>query len=616
MAYLQTVASGLRTSTGMLANLPQQLLPGEAGTPLSLDYSGEPNPVEVDIAADRSGFYGSVSGNVAGAGSFANIANLGIVMTQSSDFARVKIPALEHRGPLFLDAGEAMNDEDQLSIDLSGVRNALFEVNASGSVLSQYGTFLNFERYNVALGAGTNRVRTGDGDDHISSTGIDFIDGGSGVDDWSGNYATNRTGLTFRMEGTSAMLSNGTRLVNVEACSLVTGVGNDIFEIINPVTEERTQFVRGGGGFDTLHADLAKSVPDTGSFNITSVGEKGFDGSVGGDFVDLVFRDIEAVNLVFGAADDFGTVRTGSNSRIGGSLSMDGGDGYDTVTVPFLRAGYAIESDGNGGFIVNDVDRSNGDTGWFGVKNFEAVAFADQTVTLQATPLAGAGNQIVLPIAFSGEGDPNDYDNDPMGGVLFSTVPPSALSGRNNLHGTSGPDIIDSGDDYDSINAWGGNDILSGGRSSDFIRGGSGDDIIDGNEDSDSLWGGSGNDFVFGGQGDDIIIGGQGADTLTGGDGRDVFGYSNLRDTNDMITDFTPGTDRIDLSLIYYLSDVQHHFSGPEQATQFSAGHDLIWYTSGNTTVVLGDTDGDYSTAELMLTLQGQPQITAADFIL
>ncbi|WP_084250374.1 calcium-binding protein [Sphingomonas mali] len=611
MALLQPLSASLPNSFMTLTAPAQQQVSTEPGAKLALDYSGEVNPIEVDIAADRSGFYGSVSGNVAGTGSFANIADLSIVMTQAWDFARVKVPALEHRGQLFLDAGEAADDEDRLTIDLSDVRNAIFEVNGSGSVLSPYGSFLNFERYDVTLGTGMNRVRTGDGDDHISSIGSDIIDGGSGVDDWSGNYATNRTGLTFRMEGTSGTLSNGTKLTNIEAYSVVTGTGNDTFEIVNPTTEERTQFFRGGGGFDTLHADLSKSAPDTGSFNITSVGEKGFDGSVGGDFVDLVFRDIEAVSLVFGAADDFGTVRTGSNSRVGGSLSMDGGDGYDTVTVPFLRSGYSIQSDGNGGFIINDIDRSNGDTGWFSTKNFEAVAFADQTVNL-----GGADNQILLPVAFNGEGDPYDYDNDPLGGVLFSMVPPSALNGRNNLHGTSGPDIIDSGDDYDSITGWGGNDILSGGRGSDFIRGGSGDDIIDGNEDSDSLWGGSGADVMRGGQGDDLIIGGHGADTLTGGDGRDVFGYASLRDTNDIITDFVPGTDRIDLSLIYYLSDVQHHFAAPVQATQFSAGHDLIWYASGNTTVVLGDTDGDYATAELMLTLLGQPQLTASDFIL
>jgi uncharacterized protein len=57
----------------------------------------------------------------------------------------------------------------------------------------------------------------------------------------------------------------------------------------------------------------------------------------------------------------------------------------------------------------------------------------------------------------------------------------------------------------------------------------------------------SGRDSIVGTSGDDIIAGGEGADTLTGGAGRDVFVYLSLNDVGDTITDFTPGTDRIDL---------------------------------------------------------------------
>jgi uncharacterized protein len=50
--------------------------------------------------------------------------------------------------------------------------------------------------------------------------------------------------------------------------------------------------------------------------------------------------------------------------------------------------------------------------------------------------------------------------------------------------------------------------------------------------------------------GDDRIAGGPGADVLTGGAGSDTFVYTSLRDAQDRITDFTPGTDRIDLSAL------------------------------------------------------------------
>lgn len=235
----------------------------EAQASLSLDFSGESNSIEVVIAANRSGFYGSVSGWVAGAGSFANIAHLSIVMTPSWDIARVMASASERPAELFLDAGEAPDDEDFLNIDFTGVRNVVFEADSSGSVFSHYGSFVNFERFYITMGSGSNRVRMGDGGDSIRSSGVDLIDGGEGVDAWSGNYATNTTGLTFRMEGTSGNLSNGTTLVNVEAFFVVTGTGNDVFEFINPTTEEHPQGVNAGGGFDMLRADLTESTRDT-----------------------------------------------------------------------------------------------------------------------------------------------------------------------------------------------------------------------------------------------------------------------------------------------------------------------------------------------------------------
>ncbi|MBD2518843.1 type I secretion C-terminal target domain-containing protein [Nostoc sp. FACHB-973] len=48
-----------------------------------------------------------------------------------------------------------------------------------------------------------------------------------------------------------------------------------------------------------------------------------------------------------------------------------------------------------------------------------------------------------------------------------------------------------------------------------------------------------------------LIIGLQGADTLTGGAGSDQFVYTSIRDAGDTITDFTAGTDKIDLSQLF-----------------------------------------------------------------
>ena len=75
------------------------------------------------------------------------------------------------------------------------------------------------------------------------------------------------------------------------------------------------------------------------------------------------------------------------------------------------------------------------------------------------------------------------------------------------------------------------------------------DNVITGNSGDNSLSGLAGADTIDGGAGDDIIWGGTGADTLTGGIGDDTFVISDLSEV-DIITDYTPGEDRIDLTAL------------------------------------------------------------------
>ena len=93
------------------------------------------------------------------------------------------------------------------------------------------------------------------------------------------------------------------------------------------------------------------------------------------------------------------------------------------------------------------------------------------------------------------------------------------------------------------------NDILAGDRRDNNIDGGQGNDTLYGGPGGgdDDMDGGQGHDRIFGGQGADTLIGGQGDDRLAGGHGDDVFVFGP-GDGADTVTDFSGGTDKIDLT--------------------------------------------------------------------
>ena len=157
-------------------------------------------------------------------------------------------------------------------------------------------------------------------------------------------------------------------------------------------------------------------------------------------------------------------------------------------------------------------------------------------------------------------------DNDNI--LLFSLPPVAAgkpifaLSGSDNITGTSGADTINGMQGADRIDGGAGNDSLSGGKESDSLDGGAGDDGIFGGNDNDILTGGEGNDTIrggkdkdslIGGNGDDLLYGDRNQDFLTGGSGNDTFVLAgglvvatSLTDA-DVIIDFTAG-DKIGLT--------------------------------------------------------------------
>ncbi|TDH57870.1 calcium-binding protein [Dankookia rubra] len=194
-----------------------------------------------------------------------------------------------------------------------------------------------------------------------------------------------------------------------------------------------------------------------------------------------------------------------------------------------------------------------------------------------------AGNDAI----FAGSGDDTIAgDNIPvpaLGGQLgtgpyisldFGPYPPRFLGetpGNNLILADAGDDFILAGFGSDIVFGEAGNDTIFGfgaaGESpsgnTEIIRA-DGSDWLFGGGDDDSVLGGGSGDLLDGGTGRDTLSGGVGADTLIGGAGRDIFLYGlglepgvsgsvTGPDTGvgpgnrDVILDFRPGTDRLDL---------------------------------------------------------------------
>ncbi|WP_339454351.1 beta strand repeat-containing protein, partial [Pseudomonas sp. EA_5y_Pfl2_R50] len=262
----------------------------------------------------------------------------------------------------------------------------------------------------------------------------------------------------------------------------------------------------------------------------------------------------------FVAIGDGGTITAGAdgtyrihvtNLTNTGGGNPNAAENYQlTMTVNYAGA-HDVTPDFHGTYTAND-NHGGSDTA-----NVSITYQDGHTLTGTAGDdllVAGSGNNIL------NAGDGND--------VL------TAGSGNNEMHGGAGNDLLYSGP---------GNDLLDGGTGIDTasyanatagvtvnlgllaaqntlgagtdtltgienLVGSNFNDTLTGDHNNNVINGGLGNDILNGGGGDDLLIGGMGNNTLTGGAGADTFQWLKGNSGHDLITDFTPGTDKLDLS--------------------------------------------------------------------
>lgn len=205
------------------------------------------------------------------------------------------------------------------------------------------------------------------------------------------------------------------------------------------------------------------------------------------------------------------------------------------------------------------------------------------------------------------------------------------------INGTNGDDDLDGTGASDTMNGKGGSDTLRGLGGNDSIGGDNflgpfGDDELFGGDGEDKLFGQGGDDRLFGGKHDDYLegrgdddrlAGNLGADELVGGEGSDTFAFEKIQDSLpeagfDVIVDFDPGVDRLDVSQIDANAgkngNQQFTFKGEGDGTFTAAGE--VEYASfhGNTLVWLNN-DAD-SGRDSAILLKGVHDLSVSDFVL
>ncbi|WP_050532388.1 M10 family metallopeptidase C-terminal domain-containing protein [Pseudaestuariivita atlantica] len=166
---------------------------------------------------------------------------------------------------------------------------------------------------------------------------------------------------------------------------------------------------------------------------------------------------------------------------------------------------------------------------------------------------------------------------------------------------------------------------VTGGAFADNLRGDGAANVLSGGGVSDRLYGRAGNDTLDGGAGADAFYGNLGADEMTGGPGavRDRFIYFQANETGvgpgnrDVITDFTPGEDRIELSRIDadITQGFKQRFDFVGDAAFSGTAGELRFEQQGGITVVQADRDGD-GVADMEIELTGTHTLTVDDFLI
>ncbi|NBZ89921.1 M10 family metallopeptidase C-terminal domain-containing protein [Stagnihabitans tardus] len=469
-----------------------------------------------------------------------------------------------------------------------------------------------------------NLLLGGDGSDTLTgAAGNDTVQGGLGLDTLDGGTNTDTLDYSDKTTEVVALLNGSTffavtvggviedQIRNFE--NLIGGSGNDRL-----VGDGQANLIEAGAGNDKMQglggadtfdggtgADLVSFSDKTLAVSVTLAGSAFADVSVGGTVEDRL-RNVE--DLTGGAGND---------SLTGDALAnlLEGGSGNDLLT-------------GRGG--IDTLDGNTGsDTASFNDKTAAVVVTLNGAVTVVAT-VGGVADDSLRNIENLVGGSGNDsLTGDGANNLL------AGGSGNDTLEGGSGNDTLEGGAGRDQLSGGSGRDVadfsfgagfdlvltLNGANGATAVMDGvQGDELFDiegviGTGGADSITGDSLGNMLDGSSGNDTLSGGQGLDTLIGSTGADVFVFASTPNdlTNfDVISDFTSGTDKIELDFTNFSAIKAENFV---LGTSANAVREQVIYdiTTGK---LFYDADGTGGGAQVLVAvLSTRPGLDLGDFV-
>jgi Ca2+-binding RTX toxin-like protein len=487
--------------------------------------------------------------------------------------------------------GGAGTDTASYAASSSGVTVSLAAGTSSGGDAGG-DTLISFENL---TGSGLNDTLEGDGANNI-------LNGGAGTDTVS--YENAGAAVTVSLAVGTAQNTSGAGTDTLSGFENLMGsafddalTGSTAANVLMGLAGNDT--LNGGAGIDTLIGGVGNDtyVVDNAGDVVTENANEGIDRvqaavtyTLAANVENLTLTGTGNINGTGNALDNVVVGNSGNNilAGLGGSDTLDGGAGTDT-------ASYAASSSGVTVSLAAGTS-SGGDAGGDTLISIENLTGSGLNDTLEGD---GANN-----VLNGGAGtDTVSYEH------AGAAVTVSLAIGTAQNTGGAGTDTLS------------GFENLMGSAFDDALTGTTGANVLTGLAGNDTLNGGAGADTLVGGAGNDTLVGGSGADILTGGLDADRFVFSALGDSApgapDSITDFTHGTDLIDLSAI----DANTSLSG-NQAFVFSGQNanvvplSVTWFESGGNTIIRADVNGN-TTADFMITLTGtNHNLSASDFIL